>query len=93
MRSSRSRQPNPLTPFPVKEGGTENDFKSFPGGRRKVDPETRNRYRLRCAKLSEVLPRSERSLATVRMTDFGWGDSKPAPDGRICADAICADMI
>jgi hypothetical protein len=23
-----------------------------------------------CAKLSEVLPRSERSLATVRMTDF-----------------------
>ena len=33
-----------------------------------LDAETRNRYRLRFAKLSEVLPRSERSLATVRMT-------------------------
>src|ERR1700675_1142842 len=28
----------------------------------------KNRYRLRFAKLSEVLPRSERSLALVRMT-------------------------
>ena len=34
-----------------------------------MDAEMRNRYRLRCAKLSEVLPRSERSLATVRMTN------------------------
>jgi hypothetical protein len=23
-------EPNPLTPFPVKEGGTENQFKPFP---------------------------------------------------------------
>ena len=51
--------------------------------------ETRNRYRLRFAKLSEVLPRSERSLASVRMTDwvsfapFGQddkaGDLEPVP--------------
>ena len=31
--------------------------------------ETWNRYRLRCAKLSEVVARSERSLASVRMTE------------------------
>jgi hypothetical protein len=30
MRLSRSRQPNPLTPFPVKEGGTENYFLTLP---------------------------------------------------------------
>ena len=47
-----------------------------------LDEETWNRYRLRCAKLSEILPRSERSLASVRMTDwtsvvrFGQGDTK-----------------
>jgi hypothetical protein len=35
----------------------------------RLDAETRNRYRLRSAKLSEILPRSERSLATVRMTE------------------------
>src|SRR5690242_18027016 len=34
-----------------------------------LDAATWNRYRLRCAKLSEVLPRSERSLAPVRMTE------------------------
>ena len=34
-----------------------------------MDAEIRNRYRIRCAKLSEVLPRSERSLASVRMTE------------------------
>ena len=27
------RQPNPLTPFPVKEGGTENNFEPFPRGK------------------------------------------------------------
>jgi hypothetical protein len=43
-----------------------------------LNGETRNRYRLRCAKLSEVVARSGRSLATVRMTDLalvavlGW---------------------
>ena len=36
---------------------------------RELDAETRNRYRLRCAKLSEVVARTERSLATVRMTE------------------------
>ena len=92
----RCGEPNPLTPFPVKEGGTEKVGT--------LDAETRNRYRLRCAagvtpapsglispplsarnanwmrrrgtgtgfagaKLSEILPRSERSLAMVRMTE------------------------
>ena len=37
-----------------------------------MDAETWNRYRLRCAKLSEVVARSERSLATVRMTEKDW---------------------
>ena len=37
-----------------------------------LDAETWNRYRLRFAKLSEVLPRSERSLASVRMTEKNW---------------------
>ena len=34
-----------------------------------------------CAKLSEVLPRSERSLATVRMTDWASVDRFGRDDG------------
>jgi hypothetical protein len=44
---------------------------------------------LACAKLSEVLPRSERSLATVRMTDlFGCGDWELMPVGEAGPDLI-----
>ena len=55
-----------------------------------LDAEIWNRYRLRFAKLSEILPRSEGSLTTIRMTDqlrsgmrdwasfarFGWDDKE-----------------
>ena len=34
-----------------------------------MDAATWNRYRLRCAKLSEVLPLRSQSLPSVRMTD------------------------
>jgi hypothetical protein len=53
-------------------GNTQGRLRSFDfalGMTRELDEETWNRYRLRFAKLSEVLPHSERSLATVRMTD------------------------
>ena len=66
-----------------------------------MDAEIRNRYRLRFAKLSEVLPHSERSLAMVRMTDwasvrslqsgmtdFGCGDLELMPVGEAGADLI-----
>jgi hypothetical protein len=32
VRKGSTQQPNPLTPFPVKEGGTENNFYSLPLG-------------------------------------------------------------
>ena len=53
-----------LTPNPFPWGKGNNRV----GWRRNLDAEIRNRCRLRCAELSEVLPRSEPSLATVRMT-------------------------
>ena len=50
-----------------------------------MDAEIRNRYRLRCAKLSEVLPRSERSLAMVRMTEKDWVRRFGTGTGFACA--------
>ena len=37
-----------------------------------MDEETTNRYRLRCAKLSEVLSLQRALLALVRMTELGF---------------------
>ena len=58
----------------MKEGGTENYFFNpslEEGGRRIRRLGTGTGFAF--AKLSEVLPRSERSLAPVRMTDFVGG--------------------
>jgi hypothetical protein len=52
-----------------------------------VTQATRNRYRLRFAKLSEVVARSERSLATVRMTLLGLS-SLPSNSLSRCRERV-----
>ena len=61
----RGAEPNPLTPFPVKEGGTEKIWGDDRNWMRRLGTGTG----FAGAKLSEVVARSERSLASVRMTE------------------------